>query len=561
MPNSVKYNTESEANALRVGNMHIGTGDVPKGPTSSTGFYNGINPPNGGYTIYLNKSTQGPSIYTPSSDAELISVTNGIAGASYTTINECFNYFAGQSGKFVLHNPINFTVTNGLVLNLNANILPSYPRSGTSWKGLSGESNNGVLTNSPTFNSNGYIDFDGVDDYINTDFITGDFYNENGDWTINSTHNVVSNVTSGNSRSGISVNQRYKSESDPGGFGINIISGKYCVNLTHDDGNGNKESYEALVQIPIDYGKIEHITAAWNNASKTINMYRNGELENTSTSTNYKWSPVTVSTRTHKLATSTQGGWGYYFPMEIASSQIYNRTLTLEEIKQNYHQAPIVTDGLVFAVDAGNLVSYESGSTTAYSLTGSADGTLNNGVGFSSDNGGTWEFDGTDDLINFGVTNNIFTNDTFATIECWFKSSDNGAGTVNNGCIIGTRVGKNMMLCKGTNGIAKYLYDTTTNGNQQVFGTTDVFDQEWHYIVGVFNNGATIIYIDGVSEGTGTSTAPLDISTSHDFGVGGDPQNVNRQVYGQVAIGRVYSKALTAEEVQQNYNAQINRFN
>tara|TARA_R110000850_G_scaffold124432_1_gene242671 strand:- start:291 stop:743 length:453 start_codon:yes stop_codon:yes gene_type:complete len=144
MPNSVKYNTESEANALRVGNMHIGTGDVPKGPTSTTGFYGGINPPNGGYTIYENKAASGSSMTCPTSDAELISVTNQIAGASYTTINECFTYFAGQNDKMVLANPINPIVTDGLVLNLSANILPSYPRSGTSWKDLSGESNNAI---------------------------------------------------------------------------------------------------------------------------------------------------------------------------------------------------------------------------------------------------------------------------------------------------------------------------------------------------------------------------------------------------------------------------------
>ena len=51
MANSIKYNTSNESNALTIDNMHIGTGDIPKGPTSSTGFYNGINPPNGGYTI------------------------------------------------------------------------------------------------------------------------------------------------------------------------------------------------------------------------------------------------------------------------------------------------------------------------------------------------------------------------------------------------------------------------------------------------------------------------------------------------------------------------------
>jgi hypothetical protein len=40
----------------------------------------------------------------------------------------------------------------------------------------------------------------------------------------------------------------------------------------------------------------------------------------------------------------------------------YTKALTPSEVLQNYYQAPIVTDGLVFAADAGNLVSYESGS-------------------------------------------------------------------------------------------------------------------------------------------------------------------------------------------------------
>jgi hypothetical protein len=55
MPNAIKYNTSAETLALKKGNFYIGTGDVGKGPTSSTGFYNGITPPSGGYTIYLNK--------------------------------------------------------------------------------------------------------------------------------------------------------------------------------------------------------------------------------------------------------------------------------------------------------------------------------------------------------------------------------------------------------------------------------------------------------------------------------------------------------------------------
>ena len=61
-------------------------------------------------------------------------------------------------------------ITNGLVLNLNAANPRSYapPYTGTTWNDLSGNGNNGTLTNGPTFNSSngGSIVFDGVDDYV-----------------------------------------------------------------------------------------------------------------------------------------------------------------------------------------------------------------------------------------------------------------------------------------------------------------------------------------------------------------------------------------------------------
>jgi hypothetical protein len=65
-------------------------------------------------------------------------------------------------------------VTNGLVLNLDAAKTDSYPGTGTTWRDISGNNNNGTLTNGPTFSGIGKqasIVFDGVDDYafFNTD--------------------------------------------------------------------------------------------------------------------------------------------------------------------------------------------------------------------------------------------------------------------------------------------------------------------------------------------------------------------------------------------------------
>ena len=166
MPNAIKYNTSAETLALKKGNFWIGTGDVGKGPTSNTGYYNGITPPSGGYTIYLNKASGGPSIYVASSDAQLISLTNSIAGQSYTTVNECLVYFAAQTDKMVLNYDYEPIITNGLVLNLDAGFTPSYPRNGTTWYDISGKVTNPTLTNGPTYDSsnNGCIMFDGTND-------------------------------------------------------------------------------------------------------------------------------------------------------------------------------------------------------------------------------------------------------------------------------------------------------------------------------------------------------------------------------------------------------------
>ena len=190
MPNAIKYNTSAETLALKKGNFWIGTGDVGKGPTSSTGYYNGITPPSGGYTIYLNKASGGPSIYTVNNDSQLIGLTNSIAGASYTTVNQCLNYFNGQSDKMCMNRDYEGIVTDGLVLNLDAGFTPSYPKNGTTWYDLSNGSKNFNIYNSPIFTSSngGILTFDGVDDEAQ---LTGSsLFSNPGNYTIMAAFNL-----------------------------------------------------------------------------------------------------------------------------------------------------------------------------------------------------------------------------------------------------------------------------------------------------------------------------------------------------------------------------------
>jgi hypothetical protein len=167
MPNPIKYSTSAQTLALKKGNYWIGTGDVGKGPTSTTDYYNGITPPAGGYTIYLNKASGGPSIYTAANDSQLISLSNTIAGQTFETAGAALDWYNGQTDKMVFNADYPAIVTNGLVLNLDAGFTPSYPTTGTTWYDVSSSGNNGTLTNGPTFNSSngGSIVFDGVNDY------------------------------------------------------------------------------------------------------------------------------------------------------------------------------------------------------------------------------------------------------------------------------------------------------------------------------------------------------------------------------------------------------------
>ena len=97
MPNVIKYSTgATPTGCLRKGNILIGNNTADYGAT----FFNGINPPNGGYTIYLNKASGGPSIYCPANDTQLISITNQIS-PSYNYISNGGNFANGTSSPFL----------------------------------------------------------------------------------------------------------------------------------------------------------------------------------------------------------------------------------------------------------------------------------------------------------------------------------------------------------------------------------------------------------------------------------------------------------------------------
>jgi hypothetical protein len=319
MPNAIKYNVSAETLALKKGNFWIGTGDVSKGPTSSTGFYNGITPPSGGYTIYLNKANNGPSIYTVTSNAQLISLTNLIAGASYTTVAQCLTYYAGQTDKMIVNRDYENIVTNGLIVNLDAGFTPSYPTEGTTWYDISGGNNNATMYNGLTFNSGGWMDFDGSDDYC------GISYNSNNmsAWSTGQTIIIWEYHTFNDGSRRNFWNQAY------GGAGTWTHEGGSVINYYYGNSGYNGNPYTSLQSLTTPTGGWNMLVTTRD--SSQVKWYQNNI--NTGTMSN----PYGVLTSTTSDITIGNGYTGQPWVGRMAIIQAYNRALTAAEVSQNYN--------------------------------------------------------------------------------------------------------------------------------------------------------------------------------------------------------------------------------
>ena len=144
------------------------------------------------------------------------------------------------------------------------------------------------------------------------------------------------------------------------------------------------------------------------------------------------------------------------------------------------YNTSIVSDGLVFALDAANSRSYVGSGLTAYSLVNTFNLSLNNGVGITSSNAGMFVFDGTNDSITSTDYNIPYNNDGEFTIEtvCKFNSNPNSSTNLSLKAIVsgklcpvstcnrgnGIFAGKNAFCAKRTNVIESFPPEKSKTG-------------------------------------------------------------------------------------------------
>ena len=216
----------------------------------------------------------------------------------------------------------------------------------------------------------------------------------------------------------------------------------------------------------------------------------------------------------------------------------------------------IVTDGLLFAYDAGSERCYPGSGTSATNIASQASpGTFTGGVGFNASNGGYWEFDGVDS--NIAVTNfptQVF--NVYCTMECWvYFINDTRAIMLGNYNNVTNSV--NFELLSGST--LRWYWD---QGSRDVTVSNVVTQNVWQCITYVRDTSANEFrfYVNGALVGTVANAVSNIASTGTTFDIGSDVRTGDPVLNGNMASLKMYNQALTTAQVAQNYNAQRSRF-
>jgi hypothetical protein len=228
----------------------------------------------------------------------------------------------------------------------------------------------------------------------------------------------------------------------------------------------------------------------------------------------------------------------------------------------------IVTDGLVFYLDAANPRSYVSGSSIAYSLVRSGSYSmpvscsLTNNTQFTGSNGGFFNLNGTNNQILIENTPaqstgiRLGSGTTPWIVNAWIRTTVTSNSTNGTFPVLSNRSGgpvaSNMGLATG--GVMKYAhYDGAWKVES---GSIAVNNGQWHMLSWVNRNNNTLdMYVDGVFDRNVASAAtgdnPVDIiGASFSSYLDADISCLT------INIGTIFSQS----QILQNFNSLKGRF-
>ena len=224
----------------------------------------------------------------------------------------------------------------------------------------------------------------------------------------------------------------------------------------------------------------------------------------------------------------------------------------------------VVTNGLVFELDAGNSASYPGTGNDWYDLVGSDNATLPNGATYSSNNGGILTFDRalsqSAHADSLGSALTTFTAETWVNFNTLDLISGNATCTITEvyastpiNYTIGTGMLGNTVVWQGGyfDGSAWHLA-----------GTVEPVVDTWYCMTVTYDGSNLKFYVDGALNDTVASavtpaSSGIGMHIAERWDAAFLPQSF---LDGSVPVVRLYNRALSAAEVLTNYQANHARF-
>lgn len=215
-----------------------------------------------------------------------------------------------------------------------------------------------------------------------------------------------------------------------------------------------------------------------------------------------------------------------------------------------------ITDNLVYLMDVGNASCYPGSGTKVYDISGYNinEGSFNDSPTFSLSGGGSLIFDGSGTTDYVSVPNSQWLA-TEATFLIWLY---------RNGAQLGT---------------AGLIFYSSSLAGLNFNGTTNNFGYHWNAGQFTYNSGlqppslawamgALSVYPDKAvftlcqasGTTTATNTATHTAVTLNGFRIGHTIGTASRYFKGNIAIAAIYNRALSPEEITQNFTATRARF-
>lgn len=226
------------------------------------------------------------------------------------------------------------------------------------------------------------------------------------------------------------------------------------------------------------------------------------------------------------------------------------------------YNTSIVTSGLVYALDAGNTRSYAGSGITANSLVGGIGNTLNNGVGFGTTNSGYLIFDGANDFIDCNLDFG-FDSTVSATISLWLRTTN----LSQRGGILGKAGLSNWewTLSQGidSSDIFFWYWKVDSNVNLSISVSNFFESNVWKKVDLVWSHTSNTLtfYRNGIGITSSTPASSSFQNRASNISIAYTYNLFNNNYWaGQIGSVLLYQRALTQQEISQNFNATRDRY-